>query len=287
MGDLYKDILPHALQRFGGRVLPQVGQGVVMEQVLGDTGALGLPIQPDAPGAVMDVVAPVHHVDGGVHLDAAGLRAGEVLLVVDVVDMVILDEREHTAQMAHDTGLAAVVNMAPADDVMADVLFGPALDLSQADALPLGLGAVLILFVEPLVVVLRLIVFAQGDAGALGVADLAVLDDPALGPVRTDHSLLIGGGRRPLGGGLADDEPGEGDVVHPGLTGVEAVAPHVDLHILPVGVRSLEVGVQHGIVLLLAGVPAVDGEVRVPGSPVYLGMEHTLQALGLIQGLAV
>ena len=89
-----------------------------MEQVLGDTGALGLPIQPDAPGAVMDVVAPVHHVDGGVHLDAADLRAGEVLLVIDVVDVVVLDKGEHPAQMAHNAGLATVVDIAPADDVV-------------------------------------------------------------------------------------------------------------------------------------------------------------------------
>ena len=235
----------------------------------------------------MDVVAPVHHVDGGVHLDAADLRTGEVLLIVDVVDVVVLDKGEHPAQMAHNAGLATVVDIAPADDVVADVLLGPALDLRQADALPLGLGAVLILLVEPLVVVLRLIILAQGDAGALGVAELAVLDDPALGPVGAHHALLIGSGRGPLGGGLTDDEPGEGDVVHAGLTGVEAVAPHVDLHVLPVGVGPLEVGVQQGGVPLLAGVPAVDGELRVPGGQVLLGMEHSLQAVRLVQGLAV
>ena len=122
VGDLHKDVVANAQGLLRVGVLAEGGQGGVVEQVLGDAGALGLPIQPDAAGAVVDVVAAENHVDGGVHLNAANLRAREVLLVVDVVDVVVLDDGEHAAQVAHNAGLAAVVDVAAADDVVADCL---------------------------------------------------------------------------------------------------------------------------------------------------------------------
>ena len=233
------------------------------------------------------MVAAVDHVNGSVHFNAADLRAGKVLLVVDVVDVVVLDQGEHTAQMAHDAGLAAVVDIAPANDVVADILLGPPLDLGQADALPLGLGAVLKFVMKPLIVVFWLAVFAQGDAGTLGIGDLAVLNDPAFGPVGADHALLVSGGGRPLGGGLAHSKARQCDVIHAGLIRVKTVAPDVDLHVLLIGVSPVEIGIQQGLLPLLAGVPAVQGEFPVPGGLEHLGMEHALQGFRLVHGFAV
>ena len=62
-------------------------------------------------------------------------------------------------------------------------------------------------------------VFPQGDAGTDRVADDVVLDDPALAPVRADKADLLGRGRRPGSGGVAQGEAAHGDVVHPGFSG--------------------------------------------------------------------
>src|SRR5699024_3765727 len=131
-----KDILAHhaALELLGEfRLL------VVVQQVLGDAGALGLPVTPDAHGAVVDVIAAEGDVDGGVHLDARDLGAAELHHVVDVVDVVVLDEREHAADAADDAALLAVVDVAAADDVAADFLLQPAVVLAAADGVALHL----------------------------------------------------------------------------------------------------------------------------------------------------
>ena len=211
VGNLDEDILAGAViaARLGVFV---EGKRVVVEQVLSYAGALCLPVEPEASGAVVDMVPAVNHVDRRVHFDAADLGACQVLAVVDVVDMIVLDDGEHAAQMADDTGLAAVMNVASADDVRTDLLFGPAFPLRLQDAVALGLRAVFQLLEKPFVVVVWLQIFAEGDAGAFGIGDFAVLDDPAFGPVRADHAFLIGGRRRPLGCGAADCKSGEGDV---------------------------------------------------------------------------
>ena len=58
------------------------------------------------------MVSPDHYINGRVHLNSADFRAGQVLLVIDVVNVVILYDREHPSQMPYNTGLSAVMNIA-------------------------------------------------------------------------------------------------------------------------------------------------------------------------------
>ena len=60
------------------------------------------------------MVSPDHYINGRVHLNSADFRAGQVLLVIDVVNVVILYDREHPSQMPYNTGLSAVMNIAAA-----------------------------------------------------------------------------------------------------------------------------------------------------------------------------
>ena len=104
-----------------------------MKQVLGHSSTLGLPIQPQASGTVMEVVSPDHYINGCVHLNSADFRAGQVLLVIDVVNVVILYDREHPSQMPYNTGLSAVMNIAAAHNMRADGFLRPCL-LYTSDA---------------------------------------------------------------------------------------------------------------------------------------------------------
>ena len=97
-----------------------------------------------------------------------------------MVDMVVLDHREHAPQMPHDPGLSAVMDIAAAHNMGADPFLRPAFPLSLADGVPFGLGAVLVKPGSPFVFIFRLQIFSQRNAGALGMGDLTVLDDPAL-----------------------------------------------------------------------------------------------------------
>ena len=284
MADFDKDILAHhaALELLGElRLL------VVVQQVLGDAGALGLPVAPDAHGAVVDVVAAEGDVDGGVHLDARDLGAAELHHVVDVVDVVVLDEREHAAHAADDAALLAVVDVAAADDVAADLLLQPAVVLAAADGVALHLRGALDMLEGEIVVVVRVAVFADRDARALAVGDLAILNDPALGPVGADHAVLIGGGRGPGGGGLLDAEAADRDVADAGLLRHEAFAADVDLDLLGVGVLALEVRIDHGLAAVLLGVPLVDGGFRLPGALVHFALCALFDAGGLVQHFIV
>ena len=79
---------------FHGPVKPvggAVGSVVVVKQVLGDPGTLRFPVTPEAHCTVVKMVAPVDNIDGGVHLDPGDFSPGQLLHVVNVVDVVVFN----------------------------------------------------------------------------------------------------------------------------------------------------------------------------------------------------
>ena len=166
VGDLNKNVLSDAAYRAHAYELI-FRQSVVVKGVLSNSRALRLPVEPESAGAVVDAVAADDRVNGGVELNSADLRSGEILLKIDVVYMVILDKRKSAAEMPDDTGLTAIVDIAAAHDVAAYALLRPALAHGKAHYLALCLSAVLELFPEPFIVVFRLIVLSERDSGAL------------------------------------------------------------------------------------------------------------------------
>ena len=74
-----------------GLSLYEVGEAVVMQEVLGDTGSLCLPVAPDSHPAVMDVISSEDDIDCSMELYSCDLRTSELLHIVDVMDVVILD----------------------------------------------------------------------------------------------------------------------------------------------------------------------------------------------------
>ena len=134
---------------------------VVMEQIAGDTGSLRLPVEPDAPGTVMEMIPPDDYVDCGMELDPADLRACKVPFVVDMMDMTVLNHRENTSQIAHDPCLAAVVDIASPDRMRSDRLLAPAIQLGNQRAVSLCLRAILVFISRPFVVIMLLEIFAK------------------------------------------------------------------------------------------------------------------------------
>ena len=86
------DIVIHhegAMVDFEKQILRAV---VVVQQVASYPGALGHPIEPDAAGSSIDVVAADLGVDRSMNLDAGHLRTGEEPPHVDVMDGVAGDQ---------------------------------------------------------------------------------------------------------------------------------------------------------------------------------------------------
>ena len=191
--------------------------------------------------------------------------------------------------MTHDTGLAAVMDIASADDMGADPILRPAFPLCLTDAVTLCLRTVFEFPFQPLIVVLRLQIFPQRDAAALGKGDIAVLDDPSFGPVRPDHAFLISRRRRPLCRGLGHRKAGKCNIADALLLRIETAAAHIDLHIFPARVKFLEVRIDDRLILrrILLGKPCVNCKIRIPGRQHPNRLLHLLQGSHLIHGLVV
>ena len=278
----HEDILGHhaALEILcKGRLL------VVMEQIPGQSGALGFPVAPDAHGTVVDMVAPQDHINGCVHFDARDLRTAQLHHIVDMVDMVILNDAEHTAHAADDAALFAVVDVVSADNMAADVLLQPAVVLTPADRIPLHLGGALHMVVGKELLVFRVKILPQGNTGASAVGDITVLDDPALAPVGADHAILESGRRGPGGCGLCNGKAADGNIGNTGFGGEEAFPADVDLHIFLIGIFSLEIGIENGFIPLrvLFGIPFIDGFFRHPAAFVDFALQAVLQGGGFVQ----
>src|SRR5699024_289911 len=167
--------------------------------VLGNTGTLSLPVAPDSHSTVMDMIPAVDHVNSRMHFDAGNFCSAQFHHVVDVMDMVILDNREYPSHTSDDSALFAVMNIAAADNMASHFFFQPAMVLSPAYSVTLHLCGALYMLVCKVMVVVRIQIFSKRDTGTFAVADLTVFNDPSFGPVGSDHTILVSCRRRPGG----------------------------------------------------------------------------------------
>ena len=101
--------------------------------------------------------------------------------------------------------------------------------------------------------------------------------------MRSDHAVLIGGGRCPGRGRLADREAGDRNIAHTGFVWHEAFPAHVDFHVFLVRVCTLEIGIEHGAAAFLLAVPFIDGLLRHPGAGIDGAFPAFLEGGSLIE----
>ena len=107
--------------------------------------------------------------------------------------------------------------------------------------------------------------------------------------MRTDHSLLISGGRRPLRAGLADRETGKCDIADLFLLRIKTVSPQSDLNVLQIRILLVEIGKEDGLVRLriLPASPGIDREIRIPGGQRDFRMTDLLRILHFVHGFII
>ena len=136
-----------------------------MEKIGADPRPLALPVQPDSPGTVVEMIISYHHIDRGVQFDPADLRPRKVSLIVDMMDMIVFYKREHATQIPNDPRLPAIMDVTVSYDMRTYGILAPSVQLRDERAVALGLCAVLVFVFQPLVVIPLLPVFTQGYAG--------------------------------------------------------------------------------------------------------------------------
>ena len=219
-------------------------------------------------------------------LDAAHLRAGILSLRVDVVDIIVLDQAEHGAEMAADPRLLAVEDLVVPDDVRADVLFAPSLVIGLEDGLQFPVEPDELPLDGPPVLTGGA-VLAQADAAALGIADDIVLDDPSLAPVGAYQTGLEGRGRRPVHGRLGQVETLDRDEVDAWKFREEHGRTGIDFHQFLVRVGPAEIGPEGGFRIRDLGIPLQQRRFRLAGAFLDDGIAHLVKRLHLEQRLAV
>ena len=283
MSHLNENILAHHGTH---RTLPDAFRRMILiEQVLGNPGSLCFPVAPHTHRAVMEFVAADDDIDCSMQLDSCDLCTGKLLHVVDVMNVIVLNQREHTALAADNSVLLAVMNVAAAYDVMSDVLLKPSVILAAADSISLHLCRALHMTIGKIVIVVRILVLAKRNTCAAASVNLTVLNDPALGPVRSDHAVLECRGRSPGRSRLIDGKAAYRDVIDAVFLRHKALTAHSNLNILLIGVLPLEVGIDHSLVLfdILLGVPFIDRILRLPGRRIDRTLAAFLQCQSLIQ----
>ena len=233
------------------------------------------------------MIAPYHDVDRRMQFDPRNLRTAQLLHIVDVVNMVVLNQAEHTAHASHDTGLLTVMDVAASHDMAAYFLLQPSVILAAAYRVALHLCRALHMFAGKIVVILFIIILAQRDSAALAVTDLTVLDDPSLRPVRTHHAVLISRRRSPCGCRLIHVKPTERDISDPRLRGHKTITADINLHLLLIGILTLEIGIDHRLVAVLLRIPLIDGPFLLPGRFINLSLDTLFQRFCLIQLAAI
>ena len=94
-----------------------------MQKILRDPGSLRFPVTPDSHSAVVDMISSHYNINCGMHLYSRYLGSSKLHHIVDVMNMIVLDNAEHSAHTAYDSALLAVMNIVSSDYVTADLFF--------------------------------------------------------------------------------------------------------------------------------------------------------------------
>ena len=110
---------------------------------------------------MMKMVSLDEHIYRCVHLNSANFRTCQILFIVDMMNMIILNDGKHTAQMPDNTGLSAIMNITTSYNVASDVFLCPSFPLRLTNSITLRLSTVLELFLQPFIIIFRLKIFPQ------------------------------------------------------------------------------------------------------------------------------
>ena len=131
-------------------------------------------------------------------------------------------------------------------------------------------------------IIFCIIIFAKGNSTALTVDDFTVLNDPSIGPMRTNHTILISCRRCPGRSCFFNIKAGQGDEIHVLFTRHKTLPADVDLNLFFPRIFSLEVRINHRFFPVLNGIPFVHRPFLIPGGLINFAFLTLFQCQGFI-----
>ena len=201
-----------------------------------------------------------------------------------MMDMAVFDRRENRSHTTYDTGLLTMMDVTSSYDMTSHLFLEPAVILTAAYSISLHLCRTLDTSDGEIHIVLGIQILAQRYAAASAVMYLAVLDDPSLTPVRTYHAVLICGGGCPCGRGILNLKSADCDIAYRHFGGHETVPAYSDLNSFLIGILSLEICIEYGLIAVLFTIPFKLGFLFVPRVFIGISLDTLFQGYGLIHG---
>ena len=221
------------------------------------------------------------------HFNAGNFRSAKFHHVIDMVDVIIFDDRENATHAADDSTLFTVMDVATANDVASDMLFQPSVVLAAAYCIALHLRWTFYMFVCKVMFIVRIQIFSKRDAGTFAVADLTVFNDPAFGPVGADHAVLVCSRRRPCCCRFTNVKSTDCNIVDAGFRWQKAFTPHVDLNAFFIWVFIMKICIDHSGMVVLLSIPFIYGSFRFPGTFIDFSPNAVFQSIGFIHHFIV
>ena len=66
---------------------------------------------------MIDMISSDHNINCGMHLDTANFSTCQILLVINMMNMVIFNQRKDTTQMTDNSCLPAIMNVTAANNM--------------------------------------------------------------------------------------------------------------------------------------------------------------------------
>ena len=88
-----------------------------MHEIARNSSALCLPVRPDSHGAMMDMISSKNHVNCCMELNSCDFCSSKLLHIIDMMDVIILNNRKYTSHTSNDSCLFAVMDIASSNNM--------------------------------------------------------------------------------------------------------------------------------------------------------------------------
>ena len=119
-------------------------QAVIVEEVLSYASSLSLPVKPHSSSTVVNMISTIHNINCSVHFNSTNFCTSKILFVINVMNMIIFNQRENAPKVTNNSSLTTMVNITTANNMRTNIFFCPTFNLSLTNVITFSLSSVFI-----------------------------------------------------------------------------------------------------------------------------------------------
>ena len=148
------------------------------------------------------------------------------------------------------------------------LFFKPSMILSPAYRISFHLCRALNIFIRKIMIVIRIIIFSKRNTCTFTVGNFAVLNNPSLTPMRTNHAILISCRRSPGSSRFCNAKTTDCDISYTGFGWHKAFTTHINFHIFLIWIFAMEISINYRLIffLILLCIPFISRFFRNPAT---------------------